>query len=53
MIPFARRYQCLPIRCSGRLINLQIEHPIDVGTYGIVLLLMIHFSRFENRVRST
>jgi hypothetical protein len=26
---FVRRYQCLPIRCSGRLISLQNEYPID------------------------
>jgi hypothetical protein len=25
---FSGRYQCLPIRCSGRLISLQNEHPI-------------------------
>jgi hypothetical protein len=27
-LQFAGRYQCLPIRCSVRLISLQKEHPI-------------------------
>jgi hypothetical protein len=27
VLQFARRYQCLPLRCSGRL-NKQNEHPI-------------------------
>jgi hypothetical protein len=27
-LQFVGRYQCLPIRCSGRLISLQNEHPI-------------------------
>jgi hypothetical protein len=28
-LQFAVRYQCLPIRCSGRLISLQNEHFIE------------------------
>jgi hypothetical protein len=28
-LQFVGRYQCLPIRCSGRLISLQNEHPIQ------------------------
>jgi hypothetical protein len=27
VLQFAGRYQCLPIRCSGRLISLQNERP--------------------------
>jgi hypothetical protein len=34
-LQFAGRRQCLPIRCSGRLISLQNEHPIDEGTENI------------------
>jgi hypothetical protein len=28
-LQFAGRYQCLPIRCSGRLISLHNEHSIN------------------------
>jgi hypothetical protein len=27
-LQFAGRYQCLPIRCSGRLISMQNEHSL-------------------------
>jgi hypothetical protein len=35
-LQLAGRYQCLPIRCSGRLISLQNEHSIiTTGSYRI------------------
>jgi hypothetical protein len=32
-LQFSGRYQCLPIRCSGRLISLHNEHSIEVVIY--------------------
>jgi hypothetical protein len=35
-LQFAGRFQCLPIRCSGRLMSLQNEHSIHVCTNPLV-----------------
>jgi hypothetical protein len=32
-LQFAGRYQCLPVRCSGRVISLQNEHSIDKDAF--------------------
>jgi hypothetical protein len=37
-LQFAGRYQCLQIRCSGRLISLNNEHPILLDFPEILLL---------------
>jgi hypothetical protein len=38
-LKFAGRYQCLPIRRSGRLISLQNEHYIATYNYGHYLFM--------------
>jgi hypothetical protein len=40
-LQFAGRYQCLPIRCSGRLISLQNEHAVFPGLCPHALFRMI------------
>jgi hypothetical protein len=47
-LQFAGTYQCLPIRCSGRLISLQNEHPI-FSTPGFTLsnILIVIYNAFR------
>jgi hypothetical protein len=47
---FARRYQFLPVRCSGRLISLQNEHPISMALQPFVGPWPLF--RFYNRIQS-
>jgi hypothetical protein len=40
-LQFAAIYQCLPIRCSGRLMSLQNEHSVHAVQLFTVLFLLL------------